>query len=147
MTEAEKFAEIMEANGVPRDKIILETEAVNSGENVRYSYELLKRMGTIPKKIILVQKPTMERRVFATFRNYWPEENYELMVTSPPFSYEEYVGPIVDRETMIHIMVGDLQRIKLYPAMGFQIPQEIPDAVWDAYEKLVTAGFDKHLVR
>jgi uncharacterized SAM-binding protein YcdF (DUF218 family) len=147
MTEAEKFAEVMVANGVLPDKIILENESVNSGENVRFSYELLKRMGEIPRKIILAQKPTMERRAYATFRNYWPEEEYELMVTSPPFSYEEYVGSIVDRETMIHIMVGDLQRIKLYPAMGFQIPQEIPDAVWGAYEKLVAAGFDKHLVR
>ena len=69
------------------------------------------------------------------------------MVTSPPYLYEDYVGPIVDREMMINVMVGDLQRAKLYPAMGFQIPQEIPDAVWDAYEKLVAAGFDKHLVR
>jgi uncharacterized SAM-binding protein YcdF (DUF218 family) len=147
MTEADKFAEVMVKNGVPRDKVILETEAVNSGENVRFSYELLKRMGMVPKKIIVAQKPTMEKRAYATFRNYWPEENYELMVTSPPFSYEEYVGPIVDRETMINVMVGDLQRIKLYPAMGFQIPLEIPASVWDAYEKLVAGGFDKHLVR
>jgi uncharacterized SAM-binding protein YcdF (DUF218 family) len=147
MTEADKFAEVMVKNGVPRDKVILETEAVNSGENVRFSYELLKRMGMVPKKIILAQKPTMEKRAYATFRNYWPEENYELMVTSPPFSYEEYVGPIVDREMMINIMVGDLQRIKLYPAMGFQIPLEIPASVWDAYEKLVAAGFDRHLVQ
>ena len=147
MTEADKFAEVMVKNGVPRDKVILETEAVNSGENVRFSYELLKRMGMVPKKIILAQKPTMEKRAYATFRNYWPEENYELMVTSPPFSYEEYVGTIVDRETMINVMVGDLQRIKLYPAMGFQIPLEIPASVWDAYEKLVAGGFDKHLVR
>jgi uncharacterized SAM-binding protein YcdF (DUF218 family) len=146
MTEAEKFAEVMAGNGIPRNKIILETRAVNSGENVRNSYELLKRMGKIPRKIILAQKPTMERRAYATFRNYWPEEKYELMVTSPPFSYEEYVGPVVDRETMINIMTGDLQRIKLYPAMGFQIPQEIPAEAWDAYEKLVAAGFDKHLV-
>jgi uncharacterized SAM-binding protein YcdF (DUF218 family) len=146
MTEADKFAEVMVANGVPGDKIILEKESVNSGENVRFSYELLKRMGRIPQKIILAQKPTMEKRAYATFRNFWPEEKYELMVTSPPFSYEEYVGPIVDREAMINIMVGDLQRIKLYPAMGFQIPLEIPAGVWDAYEKLVAAGFDKHLV-
>ncbi len=146
MTEADKFAEVMMENGVPRDKIMLEAEAVNSGENVRLSYELLERMGKIQRKIILAQKPTMERRAYATFRKFWPEENYELMVTSPPFTYEEYVGPIVDRETMINIMVGDLQRIKLYPAMGFQIPLEIPAAVWDACEKLVAAGFDKHQV-
>jgi hypothetical protein len=44
-------------------------------------------------------------------------------------------------------MVGDLQRIKIYPAKGFQVPQEIPDEVWKAYERLVEMGFDKHLVK
>ena len=27
-------------------------------------------------------------------------------------------------------MVGDLQRIRVYPAEGFQIHQDIPDEVW-----------------
>ena len=44
-------------------------------------------------------------------------------------------------------MVGDLQRIKLYPAKGFQIHQHIPDDVWSAYEQLVALGYDKHLVK
>ena len=47
---------------------------------------------------------------------------------------------------MIGIMVGDLQRIKLYPARGFQIAQEIPDEVWQAFEGLVHAGYDKYLI-
>jgi hypothetical protein len=46
----------------------------------------------------------------------------------------------------ISIMVGDLQRIRLYPAKGFQIHQDIPDDVWTAYEELVAAGYDKHLL-
>jgi hypothetical protein len=44
-------------------------------------------------------------------------------------------------------MIGDLQRIQLYPAKGFQIYQEIPAEVWAAYEQLVALGFDKHLVK
>ena len=44
-------------------------------------------------------------------------------------------------------MAGDLQRIKLYAQKGFQIPQEIPINVWDAYEKLVETGYTKHLVK
>jgi hypothetical protein len=44
-------------------------------------------------------------------------------------------------------MVGDLQRIKIYPEKGFQIPQEIPSDVWDAFEQLVELGFDKHLAK
>jgi hypothetical protein len=43
-------------------------------------------------------------------------------------------------------MVGDLQRIREYPARGFQIPQDIPDDVWEAYLELVKAGFDRHLI-
>jgi len=47
---------------------------------------------------------------------------------------------------VISIMVGDLQRIRLYPAKGYQIAQDIPDAVWSAYEELVRAGYDRHLI-
>jgi hypothetical protein len=43
-------------------------------------------------------------------------------------------------------MVGDLQRIRLYAERGFQIPQDIPDDVWAAYEELVRAGYDQRLV-
>jgi hypothetical protein len=43
-------------------------------------------------------------------------------------------------------MVGDLQRIRVYPARGYQIAQEIPDEVWGAFEELVRAGYDKYLV-
>ena len=43
-------------------------------------------------------------------------------------------------------MVGDLQRIRVYAERGFQIPQEIPDEVWAAYEELVHAGYDSRLV-
>ena len=44
-------------------------------------------------------------------------------------------------------MVGDLQRIKIYPKKGFQIFQEIPDDVWQAYKQLVNLGYDKHLIK
>ena len=44
-------------------------------------------------------------------------------------------------------MAGDLQRIKFYPEKGFQVFQEIPADVWQAYEQFIEAGFDKHLMR
>jgi hypothetical protein len=43
-------------------------------------------------------------------------------------------------------MVGDLQRIRLYPAKGFQIYQDIPEEVWAAGEEPIRAGYDRHLV-
>ena len=43
-------------------------------------------------------------------------------------------------------MVGDLQRIRLYPSKGFQISQDIPNEVWEAFEALVHEGYDKYLI-
>ncbi|MEJ7830229.1 MAG: hypothetical protein WKF91_18615 [Segetibacter sp.] len=43
-------------------------------------------------------------------------------------------------------MVGDLQRIKVYAEKGFQIYQEMPVEVWQAYERLVEVGFNKQLI-
>jgi hypothetical protein len=43
-------------------------------------------------------------------------------------------------------MVGDLQRIRVYPARGYQIAQDIPDEVWAAFEQLVRGGYDKFLI-
>jgi hypothetical protein len=90
----------------------------------------------------------MERRAYATFKRYWPEKR--AVVTSPQFSFEEYLknhsnGALTEDE-VVCIMVGDLQRIRLYPERGFQIPQEVPGEVWAAYEELVAAGYDKHLI-
>lgn len=43
-------------------------------------------------------------------------------------------------------MVGDLQRIKEFPKLGFQIEQDIPSDVWEAFEALVARGYDKYLL-
>lgn len=145
-SEAEKYFEVALENGVPRDKIILETKSTNSQENVLFSYEILKEIGQIPKSVIIVHKPTMERRAYATFMNFWPDKGVKVMVTSEPISYEEYIDKVVEREVIVNIMVGDLQRIKVYPEKGFQLHQDIPDKVWDAYQKLVDLGYTKHLV-
>ena len=63
------------------------------------------------------------------------------MVTSPQIGMKEYLEGysegMIDRDEIIKIMVGDLQRIKIYPELGFQIPQDIPKEVWDAYLKLL----------
>lgn len=146
MPEADKFAETAIEQGVPREKILIENKSSNSGENVLFSYGLLKDKGIVPKKIILVQKPTMERRAYATFMKHWPAKEFELTVTSPPHTFEEYIEKVVVADTIINIMVGDVQRIAQYPDQGFQIFQAIPETVKEAYNKLVERGYTKHLI-
>src|SRR3989338_4322703 len=57
--EAEVFAERALKLGVPNDKIILEDKATNTGENVRFTKELLKKRKLNLTSFIVVQKPYM----------------------------------------------------------------------------------------
>ena len=134
--------------GVPEEHILIENRSTNTGENILFTKRLLAKEGIDPQRFILVQKPYMERRSYATFRRLWPEK--DVLVTSPQVSFDEYLDTYssqeLSRDDVVSIMVGDLQRIKLYPGKGFQIYQEIPGDVWAAYKELVKAGYDKYLV-
>lgn len=144
-TEADKFAAIAVGMGVPEKKILIENRSTNTGENILFTKQLLTDKGLDPQKLLLVQKPYMERRTYATVKKLWVEK--DIIVTSPQLTFENYAADDIPLEKVIHIMVGDLQRIRIYPAKGFQIPQEIPAEVWQAYEKLVAFGFTGHLIQ
>lgn len=144
-TEAETFADVAIAKGVAREAILLEPRSTNTGENIQFSRALLAEHGLDPQTFIVVQKPYMERRAYATFMRNWPGK--DILMASPPLSWSEYPNETLTKEVIIPILVGDLQRIRLYPAKGFQIPQDIPDEVWAAFEELVERGFTGHLVR
>ena len=146
--EADQFARIAIAMGVPEERILIENSSTNTGENILFTKQLLLQRRLDPQKFIVVQKPYMERRSYATFKKLWPEK--DVIVASPRMSLDEYLSAgshdALSSDDVISIMVGDLQRIRLYPEKGFQIPQNIPDDVWQAYEELVEAGYDTHLL-
>ena len=144
-TEAELFANIALDKGVPREAIFIENKSTNTGENILFTQQLLQEKNLNLDSFIVVQKPYMERRSYATFKKHWPDK--KLLVTSPLLSFEEYPTNDISVEKLINMMVGDLQRIKYYPEKGFQIYQEIPEEVWKAYEELVKMGFDKQLIK
>ncbi|HXG55354.1 MAG TPA: YdcF family protein [Vicinamibacterales bacterium] len=146
--EADQFAAIAIRMGVPPGSILTENRSTNTGENVLFTRQMLATRGIDPQTFILVQKTYMERRSYATFEKMWPGKT--LRVTSPKGSFDEYLrrysNATLSRDDVISIMVGDLQRIRLYPGKGFQIEQDIPEDVWDAFEALVQAGYDRHLI-
>ncbi len=146
--EADRFAAIAVTMGVPRERILTENRSSNTGENVQFTKHLLAEKQLSPQRFILVQKPYMERRCYATFKRHWPEK--EAVVTSPRVSFDEYLhtysNKALSSDDVVAIMVGDLQRIRVYAAKGYQIAQDIPDDVWEAFEQLVQAGYDKYLV-
>jgi uncharacterized SAM-binding protein YcdF (DUF218 family) len=147
--EADQFAQIAVEMGVPKESILIENKSTNTGENILFTKQLLAESGLNPQKFIVVQKPYMERRSYAAFKKLWSEK--VVLVTSPQVSFDEYLKRYVNAELssddVISIMVGDLQRIKLYAEKGFQIYQEIPPDVWFAYKELVKSGYNRRLVK
>jgi len=145
--EADRFARIAREMGVPEDRLLIENRSTNTGENVLFTRRLLADRHLDPESFIVVQKPYMERRSYATFRKVWPEKR--VIVTSPQISFDEYLEQYshstLSPDDVVSIMVGDLQRIKVYAETGFQIPQEIPADVWSAYDELVALGYDQRL--
>ncbi len=143
--EAEKFAGIAKQLGVPEDKILTENKSTNSMENALFSFEILKIKGINPKTIIVVTKPFMERRAYALFKKQWPDNSTEIIVTSQQISFEDYAKQ-ADLNQFINLIVGDTERIKKLAEKGVQLPQEIPEEVWSAFEKLVKLGYTKQLM-
>ncbi len=143
--EADKFASVAMKMGVPKDAILTENKSTNTGENILFTKELLQQKKLDLYSFILVQKPYMERRSYAVFKKHLPDK--KVCVTSPQIHFDKYPNKDIPLEKVIHILVGDLQRIKLYAEKGFQIPQKIPKNIWQVYEQLIIMGYNKHLVK
>jgi uncharacterized SAM-binding protein YcdF (DUF218 family) len=142
--EAEIFAEVAEARGVARERMLLETRATHTGENVSFSRALLAERGIHPRRVIAVQKPYMERRTLATFQQRWPE--VEVLVTSPQLDFDTYPTDEIRRDDIVHIMMGDLQRLTVYGEKGWSARQVIPPEVKAAFDRLVAAGYTRRLL-
>ena len=130
--------------GVPDAAILVEPRARNTGENIRFSRELLEGAGVDVSSVLLISKPYEERRAYATARKLWPE--VEIVSASTPMTLDEYVDSIGDARLVIDMLVGALQRLLIYPEQGFMISQPVPDDVREAYERLCHAGFTSRLL-
>jgi uncharacterized SAM-binding protein YcdF (DUF218 family) len=142
--EAAEYREHALALGVPDEAILLEPKASNTGENIAFSREKLAEAGVEARSLLLISKPYMERRSYATCRKLWPEA--DVTCASAPLELEEYVRSMGDEKLVVDMMVGDLQRVIEYPKRGFSVEQDVPGEVHDAYERLVRAGYDGHLI-
>ena len=148
-SEAERFAAIAIAEGVPEERIILENKSTNSAENLLFTPRVLAEAGVKAEKIIAVHKPYMERRLWAAMQVYWP--NVQAVYTSPQVTVEEHIAHAekigMTRRGVIETIVGDVQRMELYAEKGYQVPVEIPGEVRAAFDALVKAGYTGQLAR
>ena len=144
-TERRKEADLLKEKainlGIPKEFIFVENESKNTGENMIYTNKLLDKLGIKISTIIIVTKGTMERRVYATFKKVWNNQNIEPIITSPKITYEEYPNEKISRDELINELVGYTDRMSGYANKGFQIKQEIPLKVVNASESLKNFGY------
>jgi uncharacterized SAM-binding protein YcdF (DUF218 family) len=142
--EAVHYREHAVSCGVPAEAILVETVATNTGENLTRSRQVLNEAGIRPTSVLLVSRPYQQRRAYATCRKVWPE--VDVVCGSRPSTLDDYLTDIGDVRRVISMLVGDTQRITEYARRGFAVEQPVPDAVHQAYQRLVAAGYTDRLI-
>lgn len=143
-SEARVFTDVAMGEGVPAEAILLEEQAQNTGDNFTCGRAVARDAGLDPRRLLVVAKPYMTRRGFATGRKVWPEA--ELMMQCEDITMADYFAREPDPERTLLALVGDLHRIIVYPELGFSISQDVPPAVHQALRALVESGYGARLV-
>ncbi|AXK37528.1 YdcF family protein [Streptomyces armeniacus] len=143
--EAVHFREEALALGMPKEAIMLEPRATNTGQNIDFARDMLEDAGVEVRSVLLVCMPYMQRRAYATCRRRWPQ--VEPVCASQTVAFDEYAKARDDEAEFIAMMVGDTHRVMEYPHRGFAIPQEVPEQVRESFERLRERGYDAWLLR
>ena len=144
-SDAEVYRDIAVQCGVPDEAILLETKSTNTGDNFRFSKRLLYQNQV--KKILLVHYATSERRTLSVAKAILPE--FDLIITSPELTFSSFLEQLRHSSeyfySEVSLLVGDIQRMIIYPQLGWQEEVEIPASIIHAYFFLNNKGFDKFI--
>jgi Uncharacterized conserved protein len=139
-SEAEHFAGIAIAAGVPRERILIEPKATNIAENIACSEAMLP---ADPGRVVYLTKPQTQRRLLLTLKVASRLSTYH--VGAPQRGLAEAIE-LFGANQIITEMVGDLDRVLKYPALGYMAADTVPGEVLAAFEDLKRSGFTGHLV-
>ncbi|MFG3619549.1 YdcF family protein [Nocardia sp. NPDC047654] len=142
--EAVHFREHALRLGVPDSAILIEPAARHTPDNIGFTRALLADRGIAIASAMLISRPYQQRRSYAICRKQWPE--LDVICGSQPMPLREYIDSIGDVDRVITMLVGDTQRIWVYPQQGRAIEQVVPTGVMAAYTRLVDAGFTGRLL-
>ncbi len=142
--EAVHYREHAISLGVPPEVIYLETRATSTPENVVFTRDLLADAGVSVESVIVTCRPYQQRRAYGIFKKLWQEP--VVMCSGQQVPLDKYIVGIGDTKRVVDMLVGDTQRLQLDWQTGQAIEQDVPPAVWDAYEHLIAAGFTSRVI-
>jgi len=126
---------------IPVNDIIVENRSVNTGENIRFSMDMMKEVSADfnfesgIKSAILVATPARQLRVYLTVKMYLKE--IQLINLPPETTLEENFALFKQKnESFSKQLIGELDRLRIYPAQGLCEKIEIPGTVLEAYQQI-----------
>lgn len=140
-SEAEHFAGIAMSMGVSEHRILIEPTATNIGENIIRSEAMLPDGA---QAVHYLTKPQTQRRLLLTLAHL--SRMKDRSVGAPSRNLKEAVA-LFGLDQIVAEMVGDLDRILKYPALGFMAPEAVPGDVLAAFEDLKRLGYTGHLLK
>lgn len=139
-TEAEAFAEVLSAEGIPAAAVAIERLAANTSENFWLSAELLRDLGQTPTDFLIVHTPFAERRALATARRRWPDK--AVRITSPQSNFRPYLEGPLPAHRLLSAIAGEAVRLDRYARAGLiHLEEPVPRDVLDVAHKLQQAGY------
>lgn len=157
-SEAQLLADAaIQLSGMDAQRLIIEDQSRNCGENAAFSRRMLLARGLTPQRIILIQDPLMQRRTTETFRHEWRRQGREVDFISWPVFVPQLVlqddQPVITGarsqqglwtlERYVSMMLGEVQRLRddhqgYGPlGLGFIGHVDIPHAVEQAWQRLM----------
>lgn len=141
--EAIEFEKEIENNAlnIPKEDIIIESESTQTGENISFSNTILKNLNSKfcfehgIKRIIAVASPYRQKRVYLAMKKSYP--NIKVFNAPPNTTFDGEIKLFKSKnEDFIKLLLGELERIKVYPEKGFIEYEEVPNEVELAYHDL-----------
>ncbi len=149
-SEAETYKDIAIACGVEAEKILIENKSTNTGDNFKFSAKLIAENQLKADKVLIVHRGIYQRRTLNVAKTVL--KNSEVFITAPPVTFDEFVtflenSPEDEVERSIAVIVGNIQRLIIYPQFGWQTEEQIPINVLKAYEFLKSVGYDQYIYK
>jgi uncharacterized SAM-binding protein YcdF (DUF218 family) len=165
MAEAEMYAAVAgRAFAIPENRLLVEKQSGNAGENARFSLEMLKARGRAGTVLVL-QDPTMQRRSMLTWGRAAEIAGFEARALSHAV-FVPRVEPGADGlprldtargtwtlERFLGLVLGEIMRLRDdengYGPRGrnFLPHVDIPEAVLDSYRRVSASQLNAMVLR
>ncbi len=126
---------------IPESAILVEPVSRHTGENVEKSTVLLKAVSPEAcfdrgiRHVILVATAARQRRVWLTCTQHWP--HLSLTNLPPRATHAQDLALFAENgRDLDALLLGEMERLLTYPALGHIAQPDIPQEVLDAYRLL-----------